>query len=535
MNANGCNMSICVSPFVHLHTTHLSTPPSPAMPAKDYDADDDERRAKRLRKDREKKKRKRRERSESAAEAARAKERVRIRALRESQSGAAKERTRAKDRERKATPAAKKATRERLAEPKYLAAHREYLAKTRSREVRDELGNRRACPYCGALMWQCAGLTCCNDGKHVARRLPQPPRELLRWEGAAHENPWTCALPQKSTPWEARSEVPEYKGLAGLYTERGFSAASRRLNNHFAFSAIGTDVGKKRSDASNDNDGAKSGPAGFGFVRLAGRVYHYVPSADDDRSNVGYYVNDTLPSVPKVSDAPWVRTIHPVLMRDHPLAKKLRAARDVRAREVRVVLDPDLSKPQCGTEISARYRITTDIDDMPHRSFAVFDRDGREQWYPTLNHELYEALQYPLFHSRGTLGWWAKKDKDMYTDIMGNPMTLMWYARQRLFCERTLHVCGRLLNEWMVDMFCRIDDNRLNYLSSPEGQKKLRIAEKADLEHYCEDIEAGMGAEADKPGRILLPSSHTGSKRQMWTLFQNACSLSLRKKHAKRR
>eukprot|EP00664_Eupelagonemidae_sp_cell27_P000053 gene53-9646_t len=108
----------------------------------------------------------------------------------------------------------------------------------------------------------------------------------------------------------------------------------------------------------------------------------------------------------------------------------------------------------------------------------------------------------------------------------------MWYARQRLFCERTLHACGRLLNEWMVDMFCRIDDNRLKYLSSPEGQKKLRIAEKEDLEHYCEDIEAGMGAEADKPGRILLPSSHTGSKRQMWTLFQNACSLSLRKKKA---
>eukprot|EP00664_Eupelagonemidae_sp_cell27_P009317 gene9317-5396_t len=441
---------------------------------------------------------------------------------------AAKEATR----ERMAAPAAKEATRKRMAAPKALEAHRHYLAKVRSDEVRDDLGPRRACPHCGAPMWRCAGLTCCNDGKHVARRLPEPPRELLRWEGDARANPWTCTLPQTSTPWEARLQVSEREGLAGLYTERGFSAASRRLNNHFAFSAIGTDVGKKRSCAANDDDEAKAGSAGFGFVRLAGRVYHYVPSADDERSNVGYYVNDTLPSVPKASDAPWVRTIHAVLMRDHPLAKELRAAREVRAREVRVVLDPDLPKPQCGTEISARYRITTDIDDMPRRSFAVFDRDGGEQWYPTLSHELYEALQYPLFHSRGTLGWWARKSQQMYTDINGHPMTLMWYARQRLFCERTLHACGRLLNEWMVDMFCRIDDNRLNYLSSPEGQKKLRIAEKVDLEHYCEDIEAGMGAEADNPGRILLPSSHTGSKRQMWTLFQNACSLSLRKRKA---
>eukprot|EP00664_Eupelagonemidae_sp_cell27_P002865 gene2865-3372_t len=274
------------------------------MPSDGHDADD-ERRAERLRKDREKKQRKRRDMSAAAREQLRAKDRARkaTPAAREANrrrmaEPAAKEATR----RRKAEPAAKEATRKRKAQPNALAAHREYLAKARSREVRDELGPRRACPHCGALMWQCAGLTCCNDGRHVARRFPPPPRELLRWDGDASANPWTRSLPGESVPWEARPELPEHEGLAGLYTERGFSAASRRLNNHFAFSAIGTDVGKKRSGASNDNDEAKAGPAGFGFVRLAGRVYHFVPSADDDRSNVGYYVNDTLPSVPKASD-----------------------------------------------------------------------------------------------------------------------------------------------------------------------------------------------------------------------------------------
>ena len=95
-----------------------------------------------------------------------------------------------------------------------------------------------------------------------------------------------------------------------------------------------------------------------------------------------------------------------------------------------------------------------------------------------------------------------------------------------------MQACGRLQNEWLVDTFCRIDDNRLNYLHSDEGQKKLRIAEKADVEHYCDDIEAGRGLDADQPGRILLPSSHTGSRRQMWHLLQNACALSIRKKKA---
>eukprot|EP00663_Eupelagonemidae_sp_cell21sb_P008531 gene8531-6511_t len=27
----------------------------------------------------------------------------------------------------------------------------------------------------------------------------------------------------------------------------------------------------------------------------------------------------------------------------------------------------------------------------------------------------------------------------------------MWYARQRMFCDPTLHASGRLFNEWLVD------------------------------------------------------------------------------------
>ena len=215
-------------------------------------------------------------------------------------------------------------------------------------------------------------------------------------------------------------------------------------------------------------------------------------------------------------------------MRTHPLAKQLRAARDVDAREVRVVRDPKLPKPQCATEVSAGYRTTTDLDTMPDRHFVVFCRDGGVQRYPTLSHELYEPLHYPLLHPHGTVGWWAKTG-EMYDDARGRAMTLIWYSRQRLFREWIIQACGRLLNEWLVDSFCRIDDTRLQYLATPEGQRKLRVAEKGDVEHYCDDIEAGTGTADDKPGRVLLPSSHTGSKRQMYTLLQNVLSARKRK------
>ena len=385
------------------------------------------------------------------------------------------------------------------------------------------MGERRLCPFCGAATWKCEGSTCCNGGEHVARRVPEPPRGLLHWKKSEHLNPWTGKLPRKDMPWCDRHEAVEQGGFAGLYTEPNFSEASRRLNNYFSFSGIGADTGRMGVERV-----ARPVPPGS-FVRLAGRVYHYIPSTDDERSTVPYYVNDTSPSTVQKTDDKWVKTIHRQLRKTHPLAQKLRAARKVKAREVRIVPDPSRPSPECTTEIAARYRISTTIDEKPHRNFVVFAREGGQQWYPSLNHEEYETLQYPLLLPWGTQTWFAHEDGDVYRDVRGNPMTLMWYARQRMLCDPTLHACGRLLNEWLVDTFCRVDDLRLQYLHNAEGQKKLRIAEKIDVQEYCETIEAEHGTRAAKPGRIYLPASHTGSKRQMWNLLQNACTLSIRK------
>eukprot|EP00666_Eupelagonemidae_sp_cell4sb_P011288 gene11288-855_t len=519
------------------------------------DADDEMTREERRRdKARRKKKRKRTEMSDSKREAAKDAARLRMQRHREKMSEVkreaakaasrqrmAKPRNQQRDRQRKATPvgraasrrrksapAAKDATRRRMAEPRNLGKDRkrkaqpEVMAKTRERVAKpsnreahsrwkagkaalcvgEPLGDRRLCPLCGAAVWKAEGDRCCGGGKHVARRPPPPPAELLRWTGEPALNPWTSPLQGKTLLWDTRRVAAENAVFAGLFAQKDFSAGSRRVNNHVAFSAIGTDMGKKRrADEAPvkkaDGKGKKDPPS---MVRLAGRVYHYIPSADDPRSTIPYYVNDAMPSVAQPSDEAWVRTVHAVLMRTHPLARTLRAAREIRAREVRVVPAPYQRKPECAAEISARYRINTDADDAPDRHFIVFHRDGGIQLYPTLAHELYESLQYPLLYPHGTVGWWARTGQ-MYECAAGRPMTLMWYARQRMFCEPTLHVCGRLFNEWLVDTFCRMDDMRLQYMASREGQKKLRLAEKDDVEHYCDDIEAGVGAGSEKPGR----------------------------------
>jgi hypothetical protein len=423
-----------------------------------------------------------------------------------------------------AEPAVKEATRQRLSQPthqkcdKARKAQPAYQEKNRARKAAAAavtgkyMEKMHMCPYCGAWMWLAEGDICCRSGAHVARRLPPPPEELLRWTGDASLDPWKSDLPGKPVPWSSRHEVRNAADFAGVFTEATFGNASRRLNNHFAFAGIGTDTGPKKNleDEGKTVEGPKDAKGKYkdsGMVRLAGRVYHFVPSASDPRSTVPFYVNDELPSTVQPGDARWVTLIHEILIRTHPLARTLRAARDFDAREVKVVPAPFQPAPQCKTEIAARYRICTDTDELPTRNFFVFSREGGQQWYPSLNHNLYESLHYPLIYSHGTLGWWAASEGQMYADVAGNKMSLLWYARQRLLCEPTLRACGRLLNEWLVDMFCRIDDSRLGYLRTSEGQKKLRIAEKGDIVHFCEGIEAGKGTEED----VEAPAECAGS------------------------
>eukprot|EP00665_Eupelagonemidae_sp_cell47_P006555 gene6555-765_t len=231
-------------------------------------------------------------------------------------------------RRRMSAPAAKASTRRRMAEPKNMAKTRERVAQPGNREghrrwmadnavadVKRPLGKRHLCPHCGAAVWKAEGDRCCGGGKHVARRLPPPPAELLRWTGDPALNPWTSPLEGETLLWDSRRVAAEGAAFAGLFSEKGFSAGSRRVKNHVAFSAIGTDTGKKGQVREApvekaDNEGKKETPS---MVRLAGRVYHYIPRADDPRSTIPYYVNDAMPSVAKPSDEAWVRTVHAVL------------------------------------------------------------------------------------------------------------------------------------------------------------------------------------------------------------------------------
>ena len=54
-----------------------------------------------------------------------------------------------------------------------------------------------------------------------------------------------------------------------------------------------------------------------------------------------------------------------------------------------------------------------------------------------------------------------------------------------------IHYAKRLLQQYAVDMFAKVEENALDYLRSPAMQKKLRAESYQNLRVFPENTEAG--------------------------------------------
>ena len=83
-----------------------------------------------------------------------------------------------------------------------------------------------------------------------------------------------------------------------------------------------------------------------------------------------------------------------------------------------------------------------------------------------------------------------------------------------------LHLSGRLFHQYIVDMYAKIEQQRLNYIKT--NQQKIRV----DLYSGLADAVAKGDTNATDLGRtVILPSSYTNSPRQMFQLYQDAMTI----------
>lgn len=167
--------------------------------------------------------------------------------------------------------------------------------------------------------------------------------------------------------------------------------------------------------------------------------------------------------------------------------------------------------------------------DILLRKRGQLNRNGHEELDTIrIGNRMYDPLCYPLLLPYGKHGWHSKL---LHMDSKGKPkkVTPLKYYTRLLFerdCDfNTIIHSGRLFQQYLCEMFVKVECERLSYLR--ENQSKLR---SCDYTHLCElladaamernEVQAWTKSDGKKSigdiGKlVVLPSTHIGGERYM--------------------
>nr|CDJ83292.1 uncharacterized protein LOC100903664 [Haemonchus contortus] len=311
----------------------------------------------------------------------------------------------------------------------------------------------------------------------------------------------------------------------------------RNYNSAFAFASIGAQL-----------DIPGRGPYCF---RIHGQLYHRIgPALPEEGEPPRYgqvYILDTSMAADERAGNPANISCNPRLIRslstlfhainvfaqayrmlnDVALEEEARAARERRsAMPVKMIfqgsnLDPRRYNEPTANEVAVVY--VGEEGDVPvEHNLAVHLRSGGLR-----NIRVYDAgcdpLSYPILFPRGELGWHPNMRKNP-SERRRTRITQKEYYSNMIAVRagfNPLHFCGKLYQQFLVDSYVKVEQNRLNY--DRTHQRELR----ADTYRGLADYVAGDTDIAGPPGmrRIILPSSFPGSPRAMVQSYQDAMAI----------
>ena len=342
----------------------------------------------------------------------------------------------------------------------------------------------KTCDHCAALLLSKEKLGwCCDRGRRTLPRLPDYPADFHSW----------------------------------LQVSNTISTLSRRLNNLFAFSAIGATEGFVHF-------------GGLANVVLTGRVYHRLLNLAEGEHSLRWFLYDETArnrsAVEHGVPVDVIERVRVLLESVNPYVSTIRHALD-QVADNQIPVSIELRHLPAGGEVAAIVNTQNLMNVHPRK--VVFFRSGIDR--PRYVHILsrhYEPLQYPLLFPHGTPGWgWSptfpfperqlggQDEERDGLDLIGGPTCrytqIQWY-RHLLLVEPRFLLLGRLTCEYVVDMYSRTEEERLQYL-------KLSRAIQASA---FENSPRWPGADLI---RYKIPASFMGS--QAWASDQVADSLAL--------
>lgn len=335
-----------------------------------------------------------------------------------------------------------------------------------------EVNFNHSCQYCGIrlLKGERAGFCCGNKGRHLRDVRPLPP------------------LP------------PEFDTFIN---HPNISASSRVLNLIFSFAAL-----ESKALFPQNN-----GPPGF--FAIQGKIYHRVQPGHPN-SAVHWLLHDGFdmdqaPHYDWAATIPleWKNQVIAALTRVNPFVQGLLQLRDIPQDTPNARLEIVDSG---AAEIAALIRYdNTALGEVDPRRIVVSRTDGTLEWINTIS-RFWEPLVYPLFYPHGTLGWGVvgtagdircgQLAANVLPDDVDAATTQIWHYRARLLREPRFRIFGRLPNEYVVDMWTRELECRLQYIRT-----NIIRRQREDAELMGEDM-----AVMDETGNIYLPQSFLGSR-----------------------
>jgi hypothetical protein len=145
------------------------------------------------------------------------------------------------------------------------------------------------------------------------------------------------------------------------------------------------------------------------------------------------------------------------------------------------------------------------LHEVHGRKVIVSPQRGKTSDFVNILSAEYEPLQYPLFFPYGEAGWSRESNQEP------QKWTQAWWYRSRLLCEERFDQWGRLTCEYLVDMYSRLEEERLEYIRNGKLRQARQIfaddARDEDLEDDDDDDD-----EQEQLFIGKLPSCFLGSR-----------------------
>lgn len=359
------------------------------------------------------------------------------------------------------------------------------------------IGDFIQCKWCNAKKWkeESPGLCCSNGKVHLPliKELPEPLHSLLT------------------------SEHPE---------SEHFLVNIRKYNGCFQMTSFGAKEIKEGNFTPT--------------FKVQGQVYHRIGSllssppnnpsflqiyflGDDEKET-----NTRCNNFPNVK--PWlVAKLQKVLHNHNSYINDFKTALESvpEGQEFKVVIHAD-RKPVDGHRGQFNAPTTSEValvivgQEFAKRDIILHSRDSKLQRISE-THRSYDALQYPLMFCRGEDGYSIaipQCDPNTKAPLKKTVSASEFYSfriMERDGQQNYLLLYRSLLNQFLVDMYAKIETERLNFVRN--NQSKLRTENYVHLrDSMCKN-----DGQANNIGKmVVLPSSFTGGPRYMHERTQDA-------------